>query len=281
MKSSDAFKVNRKLRQLKGCVGYENVKSTNYLMSLARFKWVYKYMDLETAIRCLTSGTLRFAEPTQWSDKYESRFYNADYSNVCKSRDCTPRLYACCFTHKKASEAAWKTYSYNKAGLGCRCVQFKINLKRLRLGLDSFATANGFQVCESLMCYDLTDKRIESLHEKKSSLYGEFFKGFSLESYLSLLSLKRQAFDYEEEIRYFLIPKNLDSEVNAETFVKIEWKKIVEEILVDSKMSYVEKEILTLYCEKAGLNISQNGGNGIKIRPVKLYEAPTGQVKIE
>lgn len=273
--------VSRQLKQLKKCKDYGETESMSYLMPLAKVKSVYKYMDLESAIQCLTNGTLRFAEPTEWPDKYESMFYEADYSNVSKSRDFTPRLYACCFTRKKTSEAAWKIYSYEKLGLGHCCVQFKINLRKLRLCLDSFASANGFHVCESQMCYDLTDERIQSLPKKQSSLYGKYFKKFSLSSYLSLLSLKRQAFDYEEEIRYFLIPINQKSKVNGKMLIRIEWKELIEEVLIASNASGVEMDILTLFCKNAGLDISKDNENGIKIRKAILYEAPKGKVKIE
>ena len=42
----------------------------------------YKYMSLDSFIVSLVNHTWRFVEPKKWKDKYEGRFYNADYSKV-------------------------------------------------------------------------------------------------------------------------------------------------------------------------------------------------------
>ena len=34
-------------------------------------RYLYKYMDLESAIISLTKGTVRFLEPYTWQDKFE------------------------------------------------------------------------------------------------------------------------------------------------------------------------------------------------------------------
>lgn len=75
-------------------------------------------MDLESAIRCLKNGNIRFVEPTRWDDKFEGRLYRANYSNVCTSNDQVPLLYACCLSQKARNEAAWKIYTHGKTGLG-------------------------------------------------------------------------------------------------------------------------------------------------------------------
>ena len=88
-------KGQRNLESLHKCKGYDALTSTMYLQPFCKNKTVYKYMDFETAIICLTSSSIRFVEPTEWYDKYEGRFYNANYIRICKDTYLTPILYAC------------------------------------------------------------------------------------------------------------------------------------------------------------------------------------------
>ena len=82
-----------------------------YIGDRKKQMYMYKYMDIETAIKCLKGRNIMFVEPILWPDKYESRFYTANYSKIVKDfNNITPKLYACCFTFSRASEAAWKTY---------------------------------------------------------------------------------------------------------------------------------------------------------------------------
>lgn len=46
----------------------------------SQFRSVYKYMTLDAAIACMEGKSWRFYEPTKWPDKFERRFYCADYS---------------------------------------------------------------------------------------------------------------------------------------------------------------------------------------------------------
>lgn len=103
---------------------FTKTKNCFYVGDRKKQRFMYKYMDIETAIKCLKSNNVKFVEPTLWPDKYESRFYTADYSKVVEDPKAkTPKLYSCCFTFSRASEAAWKTYSYEKTGLASRCVR--------------------------------------------------------------------------------------------------------------------------------------------------------------
>lgn len=79
----------------------------------------------------MMSQTLRFVEPSWWQDQYEGRFYNANYERVSKDRKDYPFLYSCCVSTCPEDESAWGIYSYDAKGLKARCVQFKINRKKL------------------------------------------------------------------------------------------------------------------------------------------------------
>ena len=77
---------------------------------------VYKYMTIEAFLISLYTKTWRFFEPSKWNDKYEQRFYCANYQ-IDGAKNATPQLFATCVTREKNSEAAWKVYSHGQ-GLG-------------------------------------------------------------------------------------------------------------------------------------------------------------------
>ena len=272
-------KGKRILKNMQKRKGYELFNSTTYLLPFCQAESVYKYMDFETAIICLSSSSIRFVEPTEWTDKHEGRFYNADYNNICKDPNITPKLYACCFTLNKTSEAAWKTYSYGKTGLGCRCLQFKINLYNLRYALNNYCSLNDMILCEAKMNYNLTDEELNSIHLEKSPSHNNYFDNFSLDSYFTLLSLKRTAFYYEGELRYFIVPNS--STVDKELFVNLQWKDIITEIMVDEKTTEIEMNIIKSYCKDFGIDIVENHQKGIHIKRFNLYNMKGSRVTIE
>lgn len=223
----------------------------------------WKYLDLESALLCLRNGNIRFVEPTRWEDKYEGRFYNADYSLVCSDPNEYPFLYACCMSHKPHNEAAWKVYSYGKTGLGAHCVQFKINRSRLRLELvknaeDLAYIAEGNVIyCQEEIINRIHEKEIDTRNGKVSNInYNNFFNHFNLGMYINLLLLKRDYFEHENEIRFFLIPRNAPQEKSKLSSgqygihkdISIDWGNIIEEVRIDSKCSSLEYDLLKEAC---------------------------------
>lgn len=243
----------------------------------------FKYMDLESAILSLRNNNLRFVEPTRWEDKFESRFYNADYSHVTSSSYETPFLYACCMSMKAHNEAAWKVYSYGKVGLGAHCVQFKINRNQFRKELiQSVNVEKESIIFEGLVTYT-SETIIKNLHKKwyktKSGKvlintnHKSFFVPFDIMKYMNLLLLKRDYFQHENEIRFFVIPpKNLPkgklsrnkgiSVQGSALFVSIDWANVIEEIRIDSKCTDLEYSIFKDAC----LLLLKNSNRYIKTR---------------
>lgn len=223
----------------------------------------WKYLDLESALLCLRNRNIRFVEPTRWEDKYEGRFYNADYTNVCKDSNEYPFLYACCMSHKANNEAAWKVYSYGKTGLGAHCVQFKINRSRLRLELIKnsedmkFIAEGNVLYYEETLINELHKKEIaEKGHKKLNTNYSIFFNNFNFGKYINLLLLKRDYFKHENETRFFLIPREAPQEKSkvsgglygSHKDIPIDWGNIIEEVRIDSKCSSLEYDLLKEAC---------------------------------
>ncbi len=172
---------------------YSNQSRCYYIGERNTNQFIYKYMDLEAVFMSIASDSIRFVEPILWQDKYESRFYNASFVNIDNAAGNTPPVLASCFSYAQVNEAAWKLYSYTKAGLGAHCVQLRINKKAFR---EQIIKNNaGYRLFEGEVNYSLDNYQIDNLHKcqypngKENDHFMEIFKDFDLASYLSLLFL--------------------------------------------------------------------------------------------
>lgn len=243
-------------------------------------KSIFKYMNLETALQCLKNKNIRFVLPTEWPDKFEGRFYQAKTNfNYPPSNSMFPNpVFCCCFTTNRTSEASWKTYSYEKSGLGEHVVQFELDFNALR---DEFSknVTDQFSIFEGPVFYRLSDYEIKNLHRFGKNKYR--IRDFSLNSdvwnvdssnWLPLLLIKRQQFYYENEIRFFLLAN--DNRNNHEEYVSIDWKRVIKQIYIDPKASDMEIEILINYCNQYDVPIGNNAGE-IQITRANLYQMET------
>lgn len=213
---------------------------------------VYKYMTIETFLVSLYAKTWRFFEPNKWNDKFEQRFYCADYKNIGMEH-MTPQLFATCVTREKNSEAAWKVYSHGQ-GLGSHCVQLELDIDKLRIELNK----NDLKIAEMYVKYK-EEKFILELHNKnKSKAYEAYFSSFSLKKFLKLLTLKRNAYKYENEIRLFAIPKgNASRSIGNDSQSKdlaIDWSKVIRKVRIDEACTDAELISIQQACFSAGIN---------------------------
>jgi hypothetical protein len=232
-------------------------------------------MDLETALICLKGQQIRFVQPSEWSDKYERHFYNADYSDLTKDANVCPRVWACCFTTNKMSEASWNTYRYGKQGLGAKCVKFQISRSKLRSFIRSDSRVE--YTYEGFMDYSVSDFDIQHLHMKSSHLYNTIFSHpFTRDKYLSLLLIKRSAFNYEEEFRFLITIVDGKTD-DKQLLIPIKWAELIEAVEVDIDMSEMEIHVLKTYLRTAGVSEDVIS----KVNRTNLYNDPKGNVKIE
>lgn len=240
--------------------------------SLGGGNYFYKYLNINTFLTCLKNGNLRFAEPVEWNDKYEARFYNADYDILKANKDYYPYLYANCVTNRPDSEAAWQVYRYGKTGPMTCCVEIQINRFKFREQLaknlsdcDIFVGMTKYEHKAIIDClhykkypHDIIIKGIRYCKGDENLEFVKYFNEFCREKYLNLMLLKRMAFEYEHEVRFFIIPHNktADDKTKLDTldknkkkgltqkFVKIDWVDVVESVRIDSDCSTDEKNMV-------------------------------------
>lgn len=247
----------------------------------------YKYMDIDTAIKCLKASTIRFVEPSKWDDNYESRFYTANFNNVLNGKDekeTCPRFFATCLTNKSDNEPAWVIYSHGKKS--AKCVQFTIDRIELRRQIIYFLEnycSEKFTIYEGVVSYlwhgfiDNLDKVI--VNGENNELYNLFFDCFSFKNYMNLMLLKRDAFEHEKETRIIIIPDKQDKDkydkidnVSADYYldIKIDWGKVIKGVKYDANCPNDLVEELKTEIKQ----LSESHGNPIRIRPYHIYGEP-------
>lgn len=218
----------------------------------SQFKSVYKYMTLDAAIASMEGKSWRFFEPTQWLDKFESRFYCADYSRISRQPNSELRVYSTCVTRIQNSEAAWKVY-VGSEGMKSHCIQIEIDWGAMILQL--FTT--GYKIYERKVDY-IDENRIIHLHESANRHHAEYFNEFCFDKFLNLLALKRDAYTYENEIRYFAVAQDPEERTikgkACHVDLKLDWSKIIKKIRVDKKCSLSELVALRHSCWSCGIN---------------------------
>ena len=242
-----------------------------------------KYMTIESFKACIdfdkTSGkkTIQFVEPYNWDDEFEKRFYMAIYDRITKDKNTHPRLYACCFSSVKKSYAAWKVFEDKKKGNEGLCVKLVIDRKKFSKELCKYQKRT-YQLYEGVVDYSLRDAEILHLHEKywngkTNPLHNLFFgSGFVLAKYLTLLLIKRDSFDYEKEIRYFLIPPKPIKE--NKIYPEIDWGKVIKDVEVDIHYPDVDFKKLEQFCYL-------EFNNQFPVHKVDLNSMPGGRITIQ
>lgn len=248
---------SRRLTTPQRIISYRRSNSNVVTAEKLSYSKLFKYMPLDTFILSLNNKSPRFVEPIIWSDQYEQKFYRANY-HFPNAEQSAPKVYATCFTRKQNSNAAWKVYSHG-TGIGMYCVQLELDVAKLREQLH----LSMFKIFEKRVKYE-TEFVICNIHKPQFSLYKQYFSPFNFEHFLDLLSLKRDAYDFEDEIRIFAKPepsekRNTKGENGEYHDFSISWSEVISKIRVDKKCSLAELHSLQISLLMSGLNPNLKG----------------------
>lgn len=168
----------------------------------------FKYMPLDRFVSSVEKGVFVFVSPDLWKDPFERMYFGTD----CSDHGYRTEDIACLCVSEKSStneDASWKVYSEN----GGKAVRLSIDLTLFLDMLDVFADKNGYEVYIGKAQYGYEKREIENLYKPDSPHYGVFFPtAMERKHYLSVMTLKRSAFEYENEFRVFLVKDKIPYE---------------------------------------------------------------------
>ena len=164
-----------------------------------------KYMTASRVLDMLEKypHQIGFVTPDSWYDPYETKFLNTDYTKLGGYKQ--PKIYCfCARMDNRNEEASWKIYKKDNEPL----LRLSIQTIDFLSSLENFAKDNDCDLYFSKVDYRLQKAEIDVLYKPSSPYFHEFFDGFNDEKYVKVMSLKRWAFNYENEYRIFIIPRN-------------------------------------------------------------------------
>lgn len=188
-------------KQLKDTLSVQLINCSGFVNTL------YKYMPASRVLDILEnkSHLLGFVSPESWYDPYETKYLNTDYTAL--NGYIQPKIYCFCTRMDNLNEeASWKIYKKENDPL----MRMSIRTIDFLFSINEFAKKYDCDVYFSKVDYSLMKKDIDFLHLPSSSYYNEFFDNLDDKKYVRIMSLKRRAFNYENEYRIFIIPRNQD-----------------------------------------------------------------------
>ncbi len=178
-------------------------------------------MSFSRIMDVLINKELTFINPKLWKDPFEKMYLTTDYTELGFKQ---PQIYCFCVTTElKNEEAAWKIYSVKDE----RTMRCNIETKVLFEILSQFASENNFDIYFGNANYKYTTKEISNIQFPESKYHNTYFSDFSIIKYLNVMTIKRQAFEYENELRIFIVPN-----VNENQFEDIIKIKVSEDKLL-------------------------------------------------
>ena len=157
----------------------------------------HKYIPLGYLSDYISNRRITFVSPSTWNDPFETRYYQIGYKKIWHDE---PSIFCMCLTDKQAQneDAMWIRY----AKPGDEMVKINLVIKDLLDLLEYQGGKMGFKAYVVEVIY-VSKTGIMGITKKNSTF---FPKNFHIEHYLTLMSLKRSSFSYENEIRIFIVP---------------------------------------------------------------------------
>lgn len=160
--------------------------------------------------------TLPFLTLDKWDDPYETILYRADNHNLGIQLAC------CCCTCERVEgeEASWKR---NQTAYNDPVIRISFNYENLCDVLEQIGQKCNVKFYITIADYSNSIDQLKGLSKRSVT---------SVEEYINLLTLKRKAFAYENELRIFVVGRNL--QLNGGLFVaespKCDVKKLFDAV---------------------------------------------------
>ena len=165
------------------------------------FPRLYRFSTLDRFFEQLDSKKISFVSPLKWNDPYEKYFLERDYriNNKQYNLAFKENVFALCFSSISNSEAYWNMYAP-------KCDGVRIEVSSEKFLTDFLSKIKGADVYVGpVKYYSTNDFYKKDIDTKKLSL--SLNNHEEIIHQIELLYRKRNAFQYEKEIRIIIIPK--------------------------------------------------------------------------
>lgn len=192
---------------------------------------LFRYMKVSNLLSDIKAKELAFVSPSLWGDPFEQLFFKKDGIII---NNITYFVRCICFTYDwiESEEAAW-----NRSNDSEEVVRVEYDFQKL---WNSLRQTTDYKFYFSVMDYSMPRMDIIQLSNK--------FKNKSwcptkIDEYLNVLSLKRKAFSYENEVRLFMVSTNPFQADVVKIKIPIKIESVCFPPKKDSNLSLLEKEM--------------------------------------
>lgn len=191
---------------------FENYR--NCFVNAEAKKWLQKkdvichYMPYARLECWISNSIMTFVSPNKWSDPFEKIYLSTNLKNLPSSKKYVPPHIAClCFTtaQYKNSVAFWRIF---KPDDFTQMVRVEFSFKDILIQINKLLEKYNLKSYVIGIDYSLTQEKIK---DKKNFInhileHHDVNKIDAESLYIEMLSYKRKAFAYENEIRVILVP---------------------------------------------------------------------------
>lgn len=146
----------------------------------------------------IENNKITFISPLLWDDPFENVFYDENLTINGKKVDI--RCICATYDYVDGEEAAWKRVENNK---DVRTVRVSLNYDKTCELLEQIGNNNNCDFYISVVDYSQSK---DSLIKKNTPQYN------TVSDYIKIMSLKRKAYAYENELRIFAVSESFEQE---------------------------------------------------------------------
>jgi hypothetical protein len=214
---------------------------------------IYKFIQLRYFLEAIEKQQLHFKDVSKWDDTWELPYRRFDLSNLDGLQKAIfehPKywpIYGTCFTENYDTDALWRIYSANR-----NSICFKTTPRKILHALIQYKDhANCYM--SKVVYMNINETDVGDIFEPKKyikypgTMYGAL--------------IKRSAFLHEQEIRLLIRSFSDTSGINRnqdDLFVNLDYLSIIEEIILDPRLTKQEVEFNKLGFEYLNIPINQS-----------------------
>lgn len=195
--------------------------------------YLYRIMPLRHVVDLFETRELHFASPETWDDPYEKVLRHKGSASA----------FAQCWCTRAVSDAMWRIYSPDRTAVRIRSTRAKVLAVGARIKATSHAT---------FRLHEVVYKSAKDMDTELESIASELKNQFSMKRATDALFFKRDAFDYEAEVRAiaFLQPKRGVQPPDS-LRVRIDPHNFVDSILFDPRAETTYVQMATYFLRKS------------------------------
>ena len=224
---------------------------------------IYKIIRLDDLKRIFNLSALSLSKPEKWKDPNETFLFNYvaknQNGNLISFNYLKSKIYCSCWSLKEESEGLWNTHARNNE---IDYVKIRSTPKKIMNYL--YDINNEFHYL-SYFCGKVLYVKKEEIEAILCKNIGGYFTSMNWLSTIFSLLIKREEFDYEEEVRFiFNAPEDSSEKIKCQNgwnilndyfYFKIDINDVIEEIVFQpsiekEKLKKLQEEIKKYYAGK-------------------------------